>query len=820
MIKRLSIVLVMLFLLTLPFTAYSVYGVKGIRSLKIDKPGITVDWVGWKSGNHAQTYWNHMEAGLYHIGGYIKTEGVNTSPADSTYEVGFYWEFYSGAALIAEVWIPADQSVATKDWDTVDSYVALPSFPTSVYCSFLFGPNATGIAWGDNFILGSDPWTAGFFGGSCETPTGWMEWHSTGEVGLAQYTDETAYSGTYSAKLMDLDDLSDEIVFYTIPYACAPDQLYMFSAMTKKVDIEPTDPHYLPVSWNLTRDNDRIGFTVGFHGTPIGTAWNWLGDNFFYIDQVDSMSDWEKTLVVGTSPSDAAGVSMRARFTSFPQGVVFYDDFSAQSIDLGANIIGNSDLETDEPFFWYPYPASPGATLTWATDEAYGDVRSLKIEKASTSAGWEGWVTGNQAQTYWNSMDAVLYHIGGYIKTYGVNTSPADSTYMIGLYWEFLSGGTQIAWEFIPADQSVATKDWDTVESYVALPSVPDSVYCAFVFGPNATGIAWGDNFILGSDPWTAGFFGGNCETPTGWMEWHSTGEVGVAEYTDEEAHSGTWSAKLEDLDALSDEIVFYTIPYACNPNTMYHFSAWVKKVDIEPTDPHYLPVNWNLTRDNDRIGFTVGFHGTPIDVAWNWLGDNFFYMDQVEANEDTTAYPGGWRKYEVVAMSPADAAGVSMRARFTSFPQGTVYFDDFEIKEITTIGSNLFANADLETYEPFWWYQTGTGATLTWDDTYSQGIEEEIVTHYELMQNYPNPFVNETYISYQLPKDTRVNLVIYDMLGRKVITLIDKKQLAGPYTIRWDGRNELSNRVVSGIYFYRLSTNEFQATQKMLILR
>ncbi|MCK4322277.1 T9SS type A sorting domain-containing protein, partial [candidate division WOR-3 bacterium] len=266
----------------------------------------------------------------------------------------------------------------------------------------------------------------------------------------------------------------------------------------------------------------------------------------------------------------------------------------------------------------------------------------------------------------------------------------------------------------------------------------------------------------------------------------------------------------------LSDEIVFYTIPYACNPNTMYHFSAWVKKVDIEPTDPHYLPVNWNTTRDDDRIGFTVGFHGAPIETAWDWLGDNFFYMDQVDSTED-------WRKYEVVAMSPSNAAGVSMRARFTSFPQGTVYFDDFEIREITTIGSNLFANADLETYEPFWWYQkdtTGTGATLTWDDTYSQGIEEEIVTHYELMQNYPNPFVNETYISYQLPKDTYANLTIYDMVGRKVITLIDKKQLSGSYKIRWDGRNEFGNKVASGIYFYRLSTNEFQASQKMLILR
>ena len=447
------------------------------------------------------------------------------------------------------------------------------------------------------------------------------------------------------------------------------------------------------------------------------------------------------------------------------------------------NIIGNSDLETYEPFWWYPQGV--GALRTWATDSVYQGVRSIKIEKAITTPYDVGWQSGNQAQTYWNNMQgSVLYHIGGYIKTNGVNTSPANSTYEIGLYWEFLSGGVQLAEVWIPADQTVASKDWDTVDTYVTLPSDPDSVYCSFLFGPNATGTAWGDNFILSSSPWTAGFFGSPCETPAGWMEWHSTGDTGVAQYTDEEAHSGTWSAKLMDLDTLSDEIVFYTIPSACEPDQMYYFSAWVKKVDIEPTDPHYLPVNWCQTRDDQRIGFTVGFHDAPINTAWNWLGDNFFYMSQVDSM-------GDWEKYEVVATSPSAAAGVSMRARFTSFPQGTVYFDDFEVREVTFVA----------------------------------GIEEEedediVIASYELMKNYPNPFVNETYISYQLPRETHANLSVYDMLGRRIMTLINKRQLAGTYTVRWNGRDENGNSVASGIYFYRLTTNDFHATQKMLILK
>jgi flagellar hook assembly protein FlgD len=87
-------------------------------------------------------------------------------------------------------------------------------------------------------------------------------------------------------------------------------------------------------------------------------------------------------------------------------------------------------------------------------------------------------------------------------------------------------------------------------------------------------------------------------------------------------------------------------------------------------------------------------------------------------------------------------------------------------------------------------------------------------------MKNYPNPFVNETYISYQLPRETHANLSVYDMLGRRIMTLINKRQLAGTYTVRWNGRDENENTVASGIYFYRLTTNDFHATQKMLILR
>ena len=93
------------------------------------------------------------------------------------------------------------------------------------------------------------------------------------------------------------------------------------------------------------------------------------------------------------------------------------------------------------------------------------------------------------------------------------------------------------------------------------------------------------------------------------------------------------------------------------------------------------------------------------------------------------------------------------------------------------------------------------------------------------LLQNYPNPFNPETWIPYQLSEDSPVSISIYDTTGRLVRTLSIGFQSAGFYNNRsraayWDGRNELGERVASGIYFYQLTTPTFQQTRRLVILK
>ena len=96
-----------------------------------------------------------------------------------------------------------------------------------------------------------------------------------------------------------------------------------------------------------------------------------------------------------------------------------------------------------------------------------------------------------------------------------------------------------------------------------------------------------------------------------------------------------------------------------------------------------------------------------------------------------------------------------------------------------------------------------------------------ETTTRFGLEGNYPNPFNPETVIRYSLRDESWVNLAIYDVAGRKVRTLIDGQQTAGNgLQITWDGRNDSGSQVASGIYIYRLQSNQSVASGKMLLTR
>jgi hypothetical protein len=124
--------------------------------------------------------------------------------------------------------------------------------------------------------------------------------------------------------------------------------------------------------------------------------------------------------------------------------------------------------------------------------------------------------------------------------------------------------------------------------------------------------------------------------------------------------------------------------------------------------------------------------------------------------------------------------------------------------------GSRLGGQADTD----LWIEKIGTGT----------GVESQpeviLPSAFTLSQNYPNPFNATTVILYSLQKNANVKLVIYNLRGQKVKTLVDEQKPAGEYQITWDGKNDSGEEVASGVYFYKLSAGEFSETKKMVLLR
>jgi hypothetical protein len=90
----------------------------------------------------------------------------------------------------------------------------------------------------------------------------------------------------------------------------------------------------------------------------------------------------------------------------------------------------------------------------------------------------------------------------------------------------------------------------------------------------------------------------------------------------------------------------------------------------------------------------------------------------------------------------------------------------------------------------------------------------------FRLFQNYPNPFNPSTKIEFTLERAGKVKLEVYNVLGQCMKTLLDEYLSNGSYEAEWDGTTESGMKVSSGIYFYRLSTDEFSRTRKMMLMK
>lgn len=120
-----------------------------------------------------------------------------------------------------------------------------------------------------------------------------------------------------------------------------------------------------------------------------------------------------------------------------------------------------------------------------------------------------------------------------------------------------------------------------------------------------------------------------------------------------------------------------------------------------------------------------------------------------------------------------------------------------------------------------------GKGSVTIDEDSYASAklviikpIPASVPKEFALHQNYPNPFNPTTKIFYDVPKETRVTLKLYNVIGQEVVTLVDEVQSVGYKSIEWDARETDGKEISSGVYFYTMKADDFVMTRKLILIR
>jgi len=195
---------------------------------------------------------------------------------------------------------------------------------------------------------------------------------------------------------------------------------------------------------------------------------------------------------------------------------------------------------------------------------------------------------------------------------------------------------------------------------------------------------------------------------------------------------------------------------------------------------------------------------GTNGTITWNFDAPedgvymlNIFYQNYIGSQTGEIKVDGVTVISDLALESDADSTGLDVLSDTFNMTAGS--------HAITLTGSNI--NVDYVQL-----VQEKTVSSIRPDSNIPQG--------YALKQNYPNPFNPTTTINYSISKNENIKLIIYNVLGQEVKTLVNRNQPAGSYMVIWDGTSDTGFQVSTGIYFCKMITPEFTKTKKMMLLK
>lgn len=245
----------------------------------------------------------------------------------------------------------------------------------------------------------------------------------------------------------------------------------------------------------------------------------------------------------------------------------------------------------------------------------------------------------------------------------------------------------------------------------------------------------------------------------------------------------------------------------------------WIREVppgtiNVTATGEGYFPMTvTDVTVNADQTAADVDFVPDQCPVAEN-LAASEGLGDRIEVTWDAVDHP--------------DLVGYNV---FRSAWQNGVY----EMLNTDPVSGESFTDTDVPDNNVYWYYVTAMftgdyGDAESFASNIDYGSLEEVTgvednqpsvpDQFYLSQNYPNPFNPTTTISYGLPADSDVRIMIFNVLGQRVRTLVDERQAAGYKAVVWDGHDNSGNSVSSGVYFYTIEAGSYSSSKKMLLLK
>ena len=270
------------------------------------------------------------------------------------------------------------------------------------------------------------------------------------------------------------------------------------------------------------------------------------------------------------------------------------------------------------------------------------------------------------------------------------------------------------------------------------------------------------------------------------------------------------------------DSFVDYIMLQELSKNVdAYRLSTYIYKDKHDMDHRLYAGPIWDINHGfgNCDYGYTwltnnwlLGYQATddPIAFWWHklWNDDGFedaFSERYTELRSSTLSLN---HIYSIID-SVANYLGPAIDRNFTRWP---------------TLGTYVWPNYYVfDTYaEEIEYLKSWTAERLQWMDQEMLSAEDVSFTpkEFRLYDAYPNPFNPVTTVRYDLPKNSLVTITIYDMLGKKVKTLINQIQDAGHQYIIWDGTNTNGSSIGVGVYLYQIQIEHYTQTKKMVLLK